>query len=177
MSQTFYPTAVTQTSNNPDQEIGWISQYNTNPGYLLNSRWKTVADLSHLSNPACGDLRSRTWELICTGFNIPLVDSIDGIQVAVTGQRHGRVVDEVIQLTYQGNPIGHNNFVYITDSEGHLPITNETEYGGPTDLWGTILTPEIITDSTFGLILKFQSHPYYPHRCGMFLDSVSLTVF
>jgi len=177
MTQIFYPSLIAQSSSAPEQEIGWTSTPTSSLNYLLNSRWKTVDVLSHLSNPATGDIRNKTWALTCTGFNIPLLNEINGIQLTVVGQRNGRIVDEIIQLTYQGQAIGNNNFYYITDSEGHLLLTNETTYGGTTDMWGTTLTPEQLTDPTFGVILKFQSHPYYPHRCGMFLDSVSLTVY
>jgi hypothetical protein len=177
MAQTFYPSSVDQFSNAPDQEIGWSSFFAPNTRFLLNSRWRTLEPLTHLSNPATGDLRNRTWSLICTGFNIPELTSVSGLELRVAGQRNGRIVDEVIQLTYQGQSTGINNFVYITDPDGNLPIKNETVYGGPTDLWGTNLTPIQLTDPTFGVILKFQSHPYFPHRCGMFLDSVSLTVY
>jgi hypothetical protein len=65
----------------------------------------------------------------------------------------------------------------MTDEEGRLPLHNDTTYGGPTDTWGATLTPEILQDASFGVILKFQGHPYYPHSSSMFLDSVSLTVY
>jgi hypothetical protein len=178
MSQIFYPNAVETSSEFPDQEINWRKTPNTNSGYLLDGRWGTVKDLSHIANPATGDIRNKTWFLICTDFQIAdLPEQISGIQLELRAQRNGRIVDEISQLTYQGNPLGNNNFVYLTDSEGHLKITNETIYGSPTDLWGADITPAMLVDPSFGVILKFQSHPYYPHKCGMFLDAVSLTVY
>jgi len=176
MPQTFYPSIVEQTSSNPTQEIGWTSQFVPNQTFLLNSRWKTVDSLVHLSNPATGDFRNKTWALICTGFNIPLLTEINGIELNLSAQRNGRITDEIIQLTYQGSVLGINNFSYVTDSEGHILLLNDTTYGGPLDQWGATLTPDILQDSTFGIILKFQSHPFYPHKCGMFLDSVSITL-
>jgi len=178
MSQIFYPNTVDTSSEFPDQEISWKKTPNTNLGYLLGGRWGTVRDLMHLSNPATGDMRNKTWFLNCTNFNIDNIPSqISGLQLDIRAQRNGRIVDEVIQLTYQGQPLGKNNFVYLTDSEGHLKLTNETTYGGPTDLWGADITSEMLLDPSFGVILKFQAHPYYPHKCGMFLDAVSLTVY
>jgi hypothetical protein len=73
--------------------------------------------------------------------------------------------------------LGNNNFIYVTDEDGHLKITNDTTYGSPTDSWGTELTPEMLKDPSFGVILKFQAHPYYPHRSTIYLDAVSLTVY
>ena len=178
MPQTFTPTVVVQQSENPTQEIGWLSSPTANIGNLLQSVWRTERDLTHFANPATGDLRSRTQSLVCTNFNISdLPEVITGIQVNISAQRGGRVVDEVIQLTYQDSVMGKNKVNYMTDSEGHLPITNESVYGGPTDLWAVELTPDMLRDPSFGVSLKFQSHPYYPHRCGMMLYAVSLTVY
>lgn len=178
MPQSFRPTSVEQISEMPDQEIGWRSSNTTEVDNLLECRWTTVRSLSHIANPATGDIRNKTWALVCAGFQMTeLPEVITGIQLDLNGQRNGRIVDEVIQLTYQNQPIGNNNFEYVTDSEGHLKLTNETTYGGSTDLWGTEITPAMLQDPSFGVILKFQSHPYYPHRCGITLDSVWLTVF
>ena len=177
MTSTFYPTTVT-TSTLSIEEIGWIQCVTAETGMLLNSKWKTERSLTHLSNPACGDLRTKTQALICTNFQITdIPDVITGISVNVVAQRSGRIVDETVQLTCQDQAIGKNNFVYITDSEGHLPIKDNTTYGGSTDLWQAEITPAMLQDPSFGVILKFQSHPYYPHRSGMLLNSVSLTVY
>ena len=144
----------------------------------MNARWGTVRPLLHRSNSATGGLRDKTWAITCTNFNMnDLPEVITGLQLDLSGQRNGRIIDETIQLTYQGQPIGNNNFLYVLDSEGHFYLNNQTSYGGPTDLWGVELTPTILQDPSFGIILKFQSHPYYPHSCGMFLDTVSFTVY
>jgi len=178
MSFIYTPTIVDQTSEFPNEEIGWKSAYQSNLGYLVNARWSTLKPLHHYSNPACGDLRTRTWTLICTGFNISqLPDVISGIELNLKTQRNGRVVDEQIQLTYNGTAIGSNNFNYITDSEGHLRLLNDTTYGSSTDLWAAEITAEMLQDPSFGVILKFQGHPYYPHLSSMSVDSVSLTVY
>lgn len=178
MSYTYTPNNVEQVSDNPDDEIAWRSTPSTNIGYLLNSRWATVRQLTHLSNPACGDIGSQTYSLICTSFNMTeLPDEITGISLKITGQRNGRVVDQQVQLTYQGQPVGDNKVDYETDSEGHILLLNDTTYGGPEDFWGAEITREMLQDSSFGVILKFQNHPFYPHSCGMFLDSVSITVY
>ena len=178
MPQSFRPHQVDQVSAVPEHEIAWQSSPTSNPEYLLESRWRTVKNLAHIANPATGDLRNQTYSLICTAFQMTdLPSTISGLELTLNAQRNGRIVDEIIQLTYQGQAIGDNNFVYLTDSEGHLKLVNQTVYGGPTDLWAAELTPEILQDPTFGVILKFQSHPYYPHSCGMLVESVQLTVY
>lgn len=175
---TYYPSKVEQISDAPDVEVAWTAT-NFTSDRLPPAQFKiyTQRDLKHISNPATGDLRNQTWTLKYTDFNIPANTAVSGIQLTIKANRNGRIVDETVQLTYNDTPIGDNNFIYITDEEGHLPVKNETLYGGPTDLWGAEITSEVISDSTFGVILKFQSHPYYPHSCGMILESVALTIY
>jgi hypothetical protein len=174
----YIPNTVNLSSEDPDNEITWITTPTTSLGFLMNARWGTIRPLLHRSNPATGDLRDKTWTITCTNFNMTtLPDVITGLQLDLSGQRNGRIIDETIQLTYQDQAIGDNNFLYVLDSEGHFYLNNQTTYGGPTDTWGVALTPEMLQDPSFGIILKFQSHPYYPHSCGMFLDTVLFTVY
>ena len=169
MSRTFYATDIVGLQ--PEEtEITW-------QGSLLNKRLRTTRPLKHISNPATGDIRERTQALVVTNFNIPQDINPVGLEVVVKGQRNGRICDEIIQLWYKGELIGENNFFYITDTSGHLKITNQTTYGGPTSNWGITLTPELLSDPEFGIMVKFQSHPYYPHNDIMILDSVSITVY
>lgn len=178
MTYIYKPHHVDIVSEAPDQEITWRSSPSRNVDDLLQQKWTTVRSLKHIANPASGNIRERTRSLICTQFQITdLPNEISGLQLDIVAQRNGRIVDELVQLTFQNQAIGKNNFVYHTDSEGHLKITNETSYGGPTDLWEVDITHELLRDPSFGIILKFQSHPYYPHSVGMILDSVSLTVY
>jgi hypothetical protein len=175
MSNTYYPSVVTQLGEEPN--IAWVTTVPSNGVFLLQRRWQTVEPLKHIANPASGPIRDSTFALVCTGFNIPLLAEINGIEVRVTGQRNGRIADETIQLVYQDRAIGRNNFSYETDEEGRLPLFNDTVYGGSEDLWGSEITTNMLQDTSFGVILKFQSHPYYPHSSDMQIESVSLTVY
>jgi hypothetical protein len=175
MSNTYYPSVVTQLGEEPN--IAWVTTVPSNGVFLLQRRWQTAEPLKHIANPASGPIRDSTFALVCTGFNIPLLDEINGIEVRVTGQRNGRIADETIQLVYQDQAIGRNNFSYETDEEGRLPLFNNTVYGGSEDLWGSEITTNMLQDASFGVILKFQSHPYYPHSSDMQIESVSLTVY
>lgn len=175
---TYRPSRVIQFSEAEDQETSWISdKFAPNNLPPVDFKIRTSRDLKHIANPACGDLRDQTWTLKYTGFNIPEGTVAIGIQLDIIAQRNGRIVDEIIQLTYQDSSIGENNFVYITDEEGHLLIKNESTYGGLGNFWGTEISPELLSDPSFGVILKFQSHPYYPHSSGMIIESVSLTIY
>lgn len=174
----YRPSQVIQFSEAEDLEIPWISDKFA-PDNLppVDFKIRTARDLKHIANPATGDLRDQTWTLKYTGFNIPEGTVATGIQLDIIAQRNGRIVDEIIQLIYQDSTIGENNFVYITDEEGHLLIKNESTYGGAGNLWGAEITPEILSDPSFGVILKFQSHPYYPHSSGMIVESVTITIY
>ena len=177
MSYTYIPHNVLGLEP-AEGEISWEQFPSANTRNLLGNRWRTTEDLYHLSNPACGDIRTRTQALEFIDFQMTdLPTVISGISVNIYSQRNGRIADETIQLTYQGNAIGKNNFIYMTDIEGHLPIKNENVYGGSSDLWGAVVTPEMLQDPSFGIRVKFQAHPYYPHRNTMYLDSISLIVY
>lgn len=150
-------------------EISWAKD--------RSNLWVTTQPLSLIANPATGDIRTKTYSLIFTNFQIDPPETIQGISAFVRTKRNGRIVDEIVQLSYQGQPIGDNKSSYITDPDGKFQINNDSTYGGESDLWGAELTPEILRDPSFGIILKFASHPYYPHKDQMILYGVSLTVF
>lgn len=172
MNYTYQPSQVVSYSEFPDQEVDW--QTIPASGFLANQRWSPVRSLQHISNPATGDMRDLTFALKCTNFNISdLPDTISGLQLTTQAQRNGRIADEIVQLIYQDQLIGENQVNYLVDIEGHFTILNTTTYPGP---WGVDLTPDILMDPSFGVMLKFQSHPFYPHNCGLFLDSVSITI-
>lgn len=169
MSNTYFPNTVNGLQP-AEEEITWRT--------LSDGRFQTDNVLRHISNPACGDLRNRTQTLAFLNFGMAgLPTTISGIELRVKSQRNGRIADDQIQLFYQGDVIGVNNFYYETDIDGHLPIRNDSTYGGPTDLWGATITPTMLQDPEFGVVLKFQSHPYYPHSSGMQINLVSLTVY
>lgn len=177
MTQKFYPHAIQIVSGEPDLELDWSSVITGNYENPQGRRWRPVSNLEHRSNPASGNLRNKTRELWCTDFRITdAPGAITGITLTVVAQRNGRVMDEVIQLTYQGEKIGNNNFFYEQTAEGGLAVKNNTVYGGIADSWGVALTKETVEDPSFGVVLKFCAHPFYPHKSGFYLDTVSLTV-
>jgi hypothetical protein len=165
--QIYSPGSVLANSGNPDQEIPW---------QFISTRWRTVQDLKHRSNPATGDIVDSTWSLYLTDFGIQETNIL-GLKFHLVAQRNGRIVDQTIQLCYQNQLIGVNKVDYTTDTEGHLPLSNDTAYGGPEDVWGVSDLGSKITDPSFGIVIKFQSHPYYPHSCGLRIDQMSLTVY
>jgi hypothetical protein len=87
----------------------------------------------------------------------------------LTAKRYGRVVDETVQLHTNDAVIGENRAVITT-----LPTMI---YGGETDTWGAgALTATDLRNSSFGVLLRFQSHPHWPHRSPIYLDAVEIRI-
>lgn len=82
------------------------------------------------------------------GASIPAGAQITGVSISITwnGQQNGTGVLANVALFYQGAVIGQ------IKSPGTLntQTVQTTPQGGASDPWGAILTPDIVTDSTFG---------------------------
>ena len=96
-------------------------------------------------------------------------DAITGIQVKLSMNRFGRITDDTIQLTRNDELIGENQATLDTN-----PIKL---YGSETSLWDTTLTPEYLQDPSFGVVLRFKSHPRWPHKSSAFIDAVEIRVY
>jgi len=82
--------------------------------------------------------------------------------------RYGRITDDTIQLTLDDEIIGSNKADLILD-------LNKI-YGSDSDMWSTSLSSSDIVNSSFGIIMRFQSHPNWPHKCSPFIDAVELRI-
>lgn len=176
-TQWFFPTTITQEAEfdrhipwNIDQESFLFTDFNTN--FLT-----TTKPLIHISNPTAGDIRTKTWYLYLTNFNFSnLPDTISGIEVQLNVKR-GRVVEDTVQLMSNGTLIGDNQVYYSQDAEHHIKIIPNPVYGGSEDTWGVDSLVPGMLDSSFGLCLRFQSHPYYPHNEAPLLQNVSMRIY
>ena len=189
----YNPNNITQESEFEDFEnhIQWqkgvtktLDQYGIPtdfPNYDLNTGGSLIQSskpLLYISNDGHAPLRMKTWYLHLTDFRIADVpEVISGVELKTIVRRKGRIMDETISLRHNDNLLGENKINYNTDDLGHVPIYNATSYGNMTDLWDAVLTPEIITDSSFGVTLRFQSHLFYPHRETVLVESVELRVY
>lgn len=111
--------------------------------------------------------RNATSQLWTSGYNFNNTGTIVGIEVLLNAQRLARVQDYVVQLCLNGELIG--------DNKANEDLSNSKVYGSNTDLWGTELTADML-NTTFGVVLSFQSHMYYPHRDLGYIDQVSIRV-
>jgi hypothetical protein len=89
------------------------------------------------------------------GFSIPAGVTIDGVQAAMNwlGQFAGTGIIAGVALFYQGNIIGQVKAPGIQNTQS--PTT--ALQGGNSDSWGTVLTPDIVNDSTFGIAFQIAT--------------------
>lgn len=146
-----------------------------------------------------------TNELWCTNFNIPNNGgTVVGIELQTFIQRAARIQDTTVQLILNGQMIGDNyarptglitdintgdtilaesDAAYIGDQtlENTPPLGTPTPdymiYGKSTDLWGTTgLTAANVSDTSFGVVLKYGSNPTTPHRDLAYLSQIALRI-
>jgi hypothetical protein len=131
---------------------------------------ETTVPLLHIANSLMNDIKNKTFYLQLTGFNIiNLPTNPIGIEVEVSMKRDGRITDETVQLTYNNQLIGNNK------ADGTLDLYKI--YGSNNDLWNANLTAAMIGDPSFGIVLRYQSHPSWPHRSTPMLDYIRLRVY
>ena len=145
--------------------IPWESRSNFN-----NNSIQTLGTLKHVARSPKYDIKNKTYYLKATGFsfiNLPTV--LSGIELKLISSRNGRIVDETIQLCIDDQAIG--------DNRATLSILPEKIYGGQEDLWNTTqLNIVNIQDSSFGVIIRLQSHPNWPHNDPAAIDRVELRI-
>lgn len=125
---------------------------------------------------------SATNQLIAKNFLANVSGNILGVKVNIESNRVGRITDKTIQLCYQEQLIGDNKAIIETviNSYGLKEFTtgnNVQSYGGATDTWNATLSDTMINDQSFGVIIQFSSHPFYPHTDFVYVDAISLEIF
>lgn len=167
------PTTVVQyaESGAEDIHVPWLDIDNFNNIKTLNGKYiKTSRDLVHIARDPKHDIVEKTYYLRLTGFSFEsLPATISGIQFKINMNRFGRISDDTIQLCLNGNGIGDN----LADT-GLSPIKT---YGDSSSLWNSNLTISDIQDPDFGILLRFKSHPNWPHKSSCLIDSAELRIY
>jgi hypothetical protein len=130
----------------------------------------TETDLYYIANPTVNNRRTKTYYLHLTNFaltNVP--DVISGVEVIIAMNRRGRITDETIQLRFDNEFIG--------DNRADFKLDQTKIFGNETDTWNCDLTKEMVSDSSFGVGLRFQSHPSWPHKDSPLINYVKLRVW
>ena len=147
----------------------------------VNGRYVcTVAPLMHIARQPRNDITMKTYYLQCTGYNFQnLPPTISNISIKLTMNRGGRIADDTIQLVYQGASMGTNLALpaqtKVSQSSTLEPITI---YGGSISNFefNSGIDLSMVQDSTFGVLLRFQSHPMWPHKTAPGIDCVELQI-
>ena len=130
----------------------------------------TQKPLLHIARSPKHDILMKTYFLKTTGFQFQdLPDTISGIECRLTMNRSGRIMDDVISLSYNNDTLGEN--------QATMELAPIKVYGSDTSIWkSSTITPEMIQDSSFGVILRFRSHPSWPHKSTPLVDAVELRI-
>ncbi len=169
----FNPQIITQYSENDaeDVHLRW-DETNSFAGLRSANGTSvgTIGQLKHIARSPKPDITNKTYYLKMTGYiftNLP--DIVSGIELELKSKRAGRVTDDLISLTYNNELIGEN--------QARLEINPIMYYGGVDSLWGLNgVSNTIIQNSSFGIIVRFKSHPQWPHNDPMDLISVRLRI-
>jgi hypothetical protein len=166
------PTNVIQYAEEGGEEahISWLE---TNDFHGLKDidgkSVRTTRDLVHIARDPRHDILQKTYYLKLTGFNfLNLSDTLSGIEMRLTINRYGRITDETIQLCSAGVLVGEN--------QASLNLDTKKLYGNASSSWGSNLNMSYVQDLSFGVILRFQSHPNWPHRSSPLIDAVELRI-
>jgi len=148
------------------QEVDSFSSLKFNDGRHV----KTIRDLLHIARDPKHDILEKTYFLKLTGYNFTEVpNSLSGIQARIKMNRGGRITDDTIQLLLNDTPIG--------DNQANLDVSPIKIYGSDNNLWGGALSLSNVLDPTFGITLRFKSHPKFPHKTTPLIDTVELRIY
>lgn len=163
----FYPSVVTQYCE-ADVHVPWIS---VDDNFTQINLVRTKTDLRHIANSLVNDMKMKTYFLVLTGFNFTnLPDTITGIEADINIRRTGRITDETIQLYKNGvGGLGGN--------VGTANLANQQLYGSANSLWGLETLDAVLLDQNFGLVLRYQTHPSWPHQTTPNMEHVQIRVW
>jgi hypothetical protein len=168
------PTTVIQFAEDSAENVHILWDSSNNFAGMKSDNEQSVGSMDPLYHYARSpevDINSKTYYIRATGYDFQnLPNIVSGIAVRLKTKRGGRVTDDTVQLCLSGEAIG--------DNRADLIVNPLKYYGGDNDLWG-IEDVELATvqDSSFGVTLRFKSHPRYPHRDAVFIDSVQIQIY
>jgi hypothetical protein len=167
------PTIITQFSEEDaeDAHISWEEIEGFHSLKSLDGKFiKTSTDLLHIARQPRHDIKQKTYFLRITGFNfVNLPTILSGIEMKLTMNRFGRITDDTVQLCFNDDLVG--------DNQATLDLNPIKLYGSQTDMWNSNLTISDVQNSSFGITLRFKSHPRWPHKSSAMIDSVQVRVY
>jgi hypothetical protein len=130
----------------------------------------TQKPLLHIARQPKHDILMKTYFLRTAGFQFSnLPSEISGIECRLTMNRSGRIMDDEIFLYYDGNTVGEN--------QATMDLSPIKIYGSNSSLWDSSgITQQTLQDPTFGVVIRFKSHPNWPHKSTPLVDAVELRI-
>lgn len=166
------PNTISQyaETGGEDSHVSWLEVDNFSALKNLDQRSiKTSRDLVHIARDPRHDITEKTYYLKVTNFNFrSLPSTLSGIELKLSMNRFGRITDDEIHLCLNNEIIGQN--------QADLNLDPIKTYGNSTNLWNTNLTISDIQNSSFGCIIRFQSHPKWPHKCSALIDAIEIKI-
>lgn len=168
------PTSIMQFAESGAENIHVSWDTTSNFSGMKTDNEQTVGSMEalyHIARSPEVDINSKTYYIRATGYNFQnLPETLSGIELRLKTKRGGRVTDDTVQLCLNDNLVG--------DNKSDLIVNPLKFYGGENDLWGIDnLTILDIQSSSFGITLRFKSHPQYPHRDAVFIDSAQIRIY
>lgn len=166
------PNTISQYAESGAESIhvSWLEVDNFSGLKHLDLRnTKTSRDLVHIARDPRHDITEKTYYLKLTNFTfVNLPNILTGIEMKLSMNRYGRITDDEISLCLNNESIGEN--------QADLNLDPIKIYGNESDKWNTSLSIADIQNSSFGIILRFRSHPRWPHKCSALIDAVEIRV-
>jgi len=128
----------------------------------------TVKELYRISLASEDYISNYTALLNFTDFNFNVSGVVQGIELEFQSQRLSRISDKVVQLVYNGELIGTNQKLEISE--------NRQIYGSSTASWGAELNPTVVNSSTFGVAIQLEANKTTPFSELAYIDYVRLRV-
>jgi hypothetical protein len=165
------PNTIEQYAESDAENIhvSWDASEFSNLRNLDGRSVKTVRDLLHIARDPRHDIVEKTYFLRVSNFNfVRLPDTLSGIEVRITANRYGRITDDTVQLCLGGTLIGEN--------QATLELSPIKTYGSSESRWSANLSMSDIQLSSFGVVVRFKSHPSWPHKCSVLIDAIEIRV-
>jgi len=168
------PSIITQYAEKgaASSHIPWNDVDNFSSLKNLDGRSvQTTASLQHISRSPKLDIRMKTYYIQTTGYNfVNLPEVLTDIEVRLTSNRMGRIMDDTVQLCLANKLIGGN--------QATTAISPIKLYGLGSNLWKTKkLTLADLSSETFGVVIRLQSHTDWPHKDPAFIDTVEMRIW
>lgn len=170
MNNWHYPTKVKQVAE-VEEHVSWNADHDFISVKYNDSRFLTTTkDLLHIATFDGHDIKMKTYYLFLSDFKfVDLPTTITGLTVETSVRRGGRITDDTVQLM--------NSDEFIGENLANFGVDQVKTYGGLVSEWGTPITKQQLESASFGVGIRFKSHPSWPHRESPKLEYVRVRVW